>query len=77
MDVTIRSSRVADCWRHAGEDLGGSSTFAEKDKRNDVEKAIAAAAASNPDETSSDPGYAPLRLSALEFCQSVETFEID
>jgi hypothetical protein len=45
MDVTIRSSRVAARWRPAAEKHGGSATFAEQEKRNDLSKAIAAAAA--------------------------------
>jgi hypothetical protein len=45
MDVTIRSSRVAARRRHAVGKPGGSATFAEKEKRNDLVKAKAAAAA--------------------------------
>jgi hypothetical protein len=45
MDVTIRSARVADLRRHAAEMSVGSATFAEQEKRNDLAKAIAAAAA--------------------------------
>jgi hypothetical protein len=45
MDVTIRSSRVAARRRHAAEKPGGSATFAEQEKRNDLAKSIAAAAA--------------------------------
>jgi hypothetical protein len=43
--VTIRSSRVAARRRHAAEKPGGSATFAEQEKRNDLAKSIAAAAA--------------------------------
>jgi hypothetical protein len=45
MVISIRSSRVAARRRHAAEKLGGSATFSEKEKRNDLAKAIAAAAA--------------------------------
>jgi hypothetical protein len=45
MDVTIRSSRVAARRRHAAEKPGGSATFAEQEKRNDLAKAIVAAVA--------------------------------
>jgi hypothetical protein len=45
MDVTIRSSRDAALRRHAAEKPGGSAKFAEQEKRNDLAKAIAAAAA--------------------------------
>jgi hypothetical protein len=44
-DVTIRCSRVAARRRHAAEKPGGSATFAEQEKRIDLAKAIAAAAA--------------------------------
>jgi hypothetical protein len=44
MDDTIRSSRVAACRRLTVEKPGGSATFAEHEKRNDLAKAIAAAA---------------------------------
>jgi hypothetical protein len=45
MDVKIRSSRVAARRWHAAEKPGGSAKFAEQKKRNDLAKAIAAAAA--------------------------------
>jgi hypothetical protein len=45
MEVTIRSSCVAARRQHAAEKPGGSATFGEQDKRNDLAKAIAAAAA--------------------------------
>jgi hypothetical protein len=45
MDVTIRSSRVAASLRHAAEKPGGSAPFAEQEKRNDLAKTMAAAAA--------------------------------
>jgi hypothetical protein len=41
--VSIRSSRVAACRRHAAEKPGGSATFSELVKRHDLEKAIATA----------------------------------
>jgi hypothetical protein len=45
IDVPIRSSRVAARRRHAAETPGESATFVEQEKRNDLAKAIAAAAA--------------------------------
>jgi hypothetical protein len=45
IDVTVRVSRVAARRRHAAEKPGGSATFAEQEKRNDLKKAIATAAA--------------------------------
>jgi hypothetical protein len=45
MDVTIRSSRVAARRRHAAEKPGVSATFAKREKRNNLAKAIAAASA--------------------------------
>jgi hypothetical protein len=45
MDVTIRSSRVAARRRHEAEKPGGSATVAEQEKRNDLAKVIADAAA--------------------------------
>jgi hypothetical protein len=45
MDVMIRSSRVAARRRHAAEKHGGSATFAKREKRNYLAKAIAAASA--------------------------------
>jgi hypothetical protein len=45
IDVTIRSSRVAARRRHTAEKPGESATFAEREKHDDLEKAIAAAAA--------------------------------
>jgi hypothetical protein len=45
MDVTIRSSRVAARRRHAVGKPGGSASLAEKQKRNDLVKAKASAAA--------------------------------
>jgi hypothetical protein len=36
MDVTTRSSRVAARRRHAAEKPGGSASFAEQEKRNDL-----------------------------------------
>jgi hypothetical protein len=44
-EVTIRNSRVAARRRHAAEKPGGSATFAEQEKRNDLANAITAAAA--------------------------------
>jgi hypothetical protein len=44
-DDTIGSSRVAAHRRHAAEKPGVSATFVEQEKRNDLVKAIAAAAA--------------------------------
>jgi hypothetical protein len=49
MDVTIRSSRVAARQQDAAEKSGESATFAEQETRNELAKAIAAAAATAGD----------------------------
>jgi hypothetical protein len=45
MDVIIRSLSVAARRRHAAEKPGGTATFAGQEKRSDLAKAIAGAAA--------------------------------